>query len=146
MLGYELSPIEPNMAKPLSYVPQIDASGTIFTYGNAFDLCQEALHELLIDKELVFDVFVARLIQPIDLSALGESLVRTRILVIIEETSASQGITSHLLTQLQQFVKIPFRTIIIGGSGIIGASSHSENSALISKELIYEKLEGISKP
>lgn len=146
MLGYELSPIATNMAKPLSYAPQMDASGTIFTYGNAFDLCQEALYELLIDKELVFDVFVARLIQPIDLSAVGESIARTRLLIIIEETNAGQGIASHLLAQLQHFVKIPFRTILIGGNGIIGASAHSENSALISKEFIYEKLEGISKP
>jgi 2-oxoisovalerate dehydrogenase E1 component len=88
----------------LQYAPQggRQADVTVVTYGGMTSVAESAMRQLLEEEELAFDYFVLTQLWPLDVTAITESVRRTRRLVVVEENVPEYGVASAVIAAVTQ--------------------------------------------
>jgi len=75
---------------------------TIATYGYSFELVRQAANELLMEEEIFTEIFLFSQLNPMDLSALSNSLRTTKKLITVEEGTVTLGWGSEVMARMAE--------------------------------------------
>jgi 2-oxoisovalerate dehydrogenase E1 component len=118
---------------PLCYRPcqgrQSDV--TVVTYGGMTQVAEPAMQRLLEEQEWCFDYVVLTQLWPLDVTAVAESVRRTRRLVVVEENAPDFGVGSAVIAAVAQEINEAFACRVVGTLPVpIPSSRHLEDQVL----------------
>ena len=114
-------------------------NATVLTYGNAASILSNVIDSIYLETEQLLDIYVLNIISPTNLGSnqnFLESIVKTKKLIIVEETLSGTGVVSEVLSELGKIFQKGIKLKMIGGTGDIGASLYSETRSLIDESRV----------
>jgi 2-oxoisovalerate dehydrogenase E1 component len=123
----------------LQYIPARGAKPdvTVVTYGGMTGPTEAAMQKLIEEDELSFDYFVLTQLWPLDVSAITDSVRRTRRLVVIEDSTAEFGVGSAVIAGVAQALEGGFACRAVGARPVpIPSARQLEEQVLPSAETV----------
>ncbi len=106
----------------------------------------ETITELAQKHEIVVDFLIFEIISPLEVDKILGSVKQTKRLILVEEGVAESGLMGSIVSGFSHhgFAE-SFSTLTINGVGDIGASQAAENHALISRDIVLNRITAFVK-
>ena len=130
---------------PLVFEPQDQqAAVTVVSYGNAAQLVEEALAQLLMEHEEYGELIILTQIWPLDVSVILNSAKRTKRLLVVEPHVAAYGVCAAVISAVAEQSDAKFAFCSVGAHQFpIPSSRQLEDSVLPSVDAVGRALRQI---
>jgi len=131
---YPLIRLRPMKSKP---------TATIVTYGGMVDTVIESIEDIFLEFDLKPEVFVLTQIHPLNIDQIVKSVIDTKKLYVIEESSSFASLGTEIIAQIHEAINESFISKRVSSLPVPIASSKTLESEIITnKKRILDTIKG----
>lgn len=121
--------------------PELEQSDiTVLCYGGMLDTVEEAIYTVFNEEDILCEIICPTQIYPLNISAVSESVKKTRRLLVVEEGTSFAAFGSEVIANLIESEIKLVKCERYGYSGLIPACLNREKELLPSSEGVFKKI------